>query len=1238
MATTTKNYKQTSHLPRVIYTEPAPLSGMNYTNTPLQPGYAKIVYNLVENPEGTGLRARPGAVYKNEIELPADSPIQRLVYKPDSDSYVMSVSAYVDDNKMPYNYNRYTLEHVVSENTEIIHCIYSKNNETCFYYNSTFGDKEPYIIGQPLTINDYENKLLNKYNTSPIYNTYNKLVYTKGFETNDLIVLCKTTKCFIKTKDIENLNTQPWFIKYSSIYNEGQAVTENAKLNGTGAVITKYNKISKDAEKNVIYTNIPYSYEARAYDYQENFSQTVTELEIPDVLEKFYDIMYEYGDSSTPFGFRYLDSDGNTIEVFTVLANSQYKFKWYFENIKKAPISFYRLPSKISKSYNIESNDFNINITDIKINYPNLDSIKYKIHTSSGTIIDKTSDWNTLLLLSDDILENSGYKYFFKKEIDPKTTTINFNDSIIFASGTESYYTDSKISETVNNITKLYDHRKHLFLYKNNNQYTYIPIKGTYDTDISDDYYYQRKPIITNIDSDNIIINIAFYIKLLRSYIKDNLTNISEINLPDININIYLGDISDAPSAITPKEVSVKEALLYGYNMLLSDPYKFEGTLDSSLSENIQFDGLLTYDSNDDLVLNPVQNINYKFKVIAHTGTSNTPACMLVDYKTMAQDVWNKIETDFGIPNETLTISDFSGQKNKDIVFNWTPNVTNAIIRIRFYAKTEKNLYNKSYATEEDLKTALSKITDNSLDGTIFEITSRSVPIYYKATYNSTDGYTIAIVYYPEAESEEESNLFAQGYRHILTAPITLSFERNYESNSSIKNYDFSTAQGITYWYNRLIVWGVDSGSNILFFSDINDPSYFPYPNNISVFDEPVIKAVPFQDNLLVFTTTKIWKITLSEDGMSWHEECIQKNLRVTPEEAHLIKPLTNMVFFKSGLYYYLLTPSSKGTGELVIANISKPITDILEKPILFFNELESKIYNINRYIIMGQVEDFLLQETNVYLDSEEIHIVYTFASSMFNDSKVEEATSDTLPIPTLRNYILSYNINTRKWRVWSFDSDTTPKVLYNDAIKGAVWYVLSSRLFNSSKSNPIPDSYIANYNKAYTFQFIFNDITDILYNRTNDDYKIPGGHNFYQYLDTGNRDIRKEYYKKFREYQVTFNNRSNNDLTFYIEFSLDDNPIIPLYSGYVESTSSPDVIYNLNREAIPTIYGTVYALQQGLVYTVEGTMWDLFHMLKCKSPITSKGYYPSLHILSKNSYSYDILDITWVYRLKNAR
>ena len=59
------------------------------------------------------------------------------------------------------------------------------------------------------------------------------------------------------------------------------------------------------------------------------------------------------------------------------------------------------------------------------------------------------------------------------------------------------------------------------------------------------------------------------------------------------------------------------------------------------------------------------------------------------------------------------------------------------------------------------------------MNGTIFEVTSRSVPIYYQATYDSTNGYTTSIVYYPEAESEEESNLFAKGYRNILTNAIT---------------------------------------------------------------------------------------------------------------------------------------------------------------------------------------------------------------------------------------------------------------------------------------------------------------------------------------------------------------------------------------------------------------------------------------------------------------------------------
>lgn len=1260
MATTTKNYKQTSHLPRVIYTEPAPLSGMNYTNTPLQPGYAKIVYNLVENPEGTGLRARPGAkkvdVYSDI--LPCMTLINKVQAYEDKTRYYVSTERIKDTSLIKdedYNYNRYTINYTPSEYGNIIHTLYKHNDFLYFYSKNKMENKEPYILGAPL-IEDKRRYDPNTYCVSPIYSKNNTLISTKAFETNDIMLLCNVGRHLIKTNNLINITDannetqsiysglREWFAYY---YSPSLAEYESNKTTVTRAQglqldIDNNNTEDRTESHRAYYSKSSYN---RYYEYSLRHTDPLSgdspELpSIPDTLQIYYrvqDLKNIHNDNTIYIGFK-----TDKIIYCTKVKASEIKNYIYFEKEPKTPVVLYKLPSITVDDYKTktiaiseQTPIYSIKITNIRLqangsSWSDNFNYQYKMETTTGLIIDKTKFWiaqhGALEVLVRDNLNDILYDKQISKE----------------AGG--SFY--QKVSISLDNLTKKDQERFKDFnpiddKLENNLLFGHFAATSAgwqisysimFEGPISNNKYHTK----LNLHTFGVSIELFKYFNLCRQYAND-----SEliINCPDLTISLFFEDYSDAPQEIKPKEPTIKEALLYGYNMLLANPYTFKGNIDGSQSDYIEFGGLLAYDKNDNIVLNPISNVNYKFKVIANTSASTTPACMLIDYKTVAQDYWTKINTGFETPNKDLVIADFSGQKVKDIAFNWTPNVTNAIIRIRFYAKTENELYNKSFATEEDLKTALSAVSDNSLDGTIFEVTSRSVPIYYQATYDSTNGYTTSIVYYPEAESEEESNLFAKGYRNILTNAITMSFERNYESNVNVKNYDFSTAQGMTYWYNRLIVWGVDSGSNILFFSDINDPSYFPYPNNISIFDEPVIKAVPFQDNLLVFTMTKIWKITLSEDGMSWYEECIQKNLRVTSEEAHLIIPLTNMVFFKSGLYYYLLTPSSKGTGELVIASISKPITDILQNPTLFFLELERQCYG-NKHT------DFNVIETNVYSDSSEIHIVYSYASSLFNITYPTETTVSidgeekpiSIDINTLRNYILSYNINTRKWRVWSFDSDTVPKVLYTDAVNNAVWYVLSSRDPEYTYPEIINRNGADRYNNIYTFQFLSSDITDLESNKENIDDGIPGSKIFYQYLDTGNRDIIKEYYKKFREYQVYFNNRSNNDLKFYIEFSIDDNPIVPLYSGSIEPNSETGYIYDLNPESETTVYGTVLSLKDGLEYTIEGTMWDLFHLVKCKAPITSKGYCPALHILSKNTYSYDILDITWVYRLKNAR
>ena len=50
----------------------------------------------------------------------------------------------------------------------------------------------------------------------------------------------------------------------------------------------------------------------------------------------------------------------------------------------------------------------------------------------------------------------------------------------------------------------------------------------------------------------------------------------------------------------------------------------------------------------------------------------------------------------------------------------------------------------------------------------------------------------------------------------------------------------------MTYWKNRLFVYGVPKDRTILFSSDINDPTYFPYPYGADLFDEPIIHVMPF--------------------------------------------------------------------------------------------------------------------------------------------------------------------------------------------------------------------------------------------------------------------------------------------------------------------------------------------------------------------------------------------------------
>lgn len=245
---------------------------------------------------------------------------------------------------------------------------------------------------------------------------------------------------------------------------------------------------------------------------------------------------------------------------------------------------------------------------------------------------------------------------------------------------------------------------------------------------------------------------------------------------------------------------------------------------------------------------------------------------------------------------------------------------------------------------------------------------------------------------------------------------MTVGFDFSADSenaNIAPDTYDLLTATGIVYWKNRLVMWGVEKDPTILFISDLNEPAYFPYPNNISVFDDPIISVKPYMDSLLVFTTNQVFQVVMNDEGTGWTATLLQSNLYIQAWDRHLIQIVRNMVFFKSGNYYYMIVPKSQSTtGELTLAPVSTPIVE-------FFNNFERNVEEVLKDVFNYEAAFNIVHYYN-FLDYEDIHNIYVLD---YEDD--------------IANYLhldLIYNTVNRSWKIYTFDA---PHFLYpykNDA------------------------------------------------------------------------------------------------------------------------------------------------------------------------------------------------------------
>ena len=573
---------------------------------------------------------------------------------------------------------------------------------------------------------------------------------------------------------------------------------------------------------------------------------------------------------------------------------------------------------------------------------------------------------------------------------------------------------------------------------------------------------------------------------------------------------------------LTPKALTPKEAVMWGYNMLSSNPYNF---VCSNAAAGVNLLGLMPYDEKDNLVLSPIVNQTLVLKCFYAAASAKYK--VIWEWKEITASAWNKLE------EQTVDTTDNLPFK---IVTSFS--TSQIMVRITVFAET-------------------ADITkDNPLQ--------------------------------------------------VLSVGFNFSKE-DYGTTANVKPeyYDLSTCSGMTYWKNRLIVYGITADKTLLFASDINDPTYFPYPTNSDIFDEPIIHAIPYLDNLLVFTTKQLWMLTLSEDGLSWSRKLIQSNLYIKPWDLHLIKIVKNMVFFRSGNYYYMVVPkTSSTTGELTIAPISKQIEYLLN------NFQESITKSIDR--LYNYKDTLKLVHYYNFLDYEDIHNVYVF-----------ETTKGVYI-----NYVLLYNSLTRYWRTYIFESETFVVPYKQDATqRGALMSIHPTgiALYKYFPGNPKDLRYSSDGANLIESKYFPN----------------------YQLLDTGYRDMATDYKKRFREIQLKINNNSQQQLKFYSEFLI-DGALRKDTTRYkvVHHVDKSDPKYGyltLERELIePSVIPSTTVLGANLqdydCWQLDSSLFPEALFWKIRIPVSGKGYSQSLSVISMNQYDYELLSMSWIYRLLYSR
>lgn len=260
-------------------------------------------------------------------------------------------------------------------------------------------------------------------------------------------------------------------------------------------------------------------------------------------------------------------------------------------------------------------------------------------------------------------------------------------------------------------------------------------------------------------------------------------------------------------------------------------------------------------------------------------------------------------------------------------------------------------------------------------------------------------------------------------------------------------SHDLHKAKGIAQHNDMLVVWGVPNAEATLFFSDLLDASYFPFPHSTFNFMDEILHVESFAGGLFVFTERKLYLIEGWDMYSMEYAQPMFDNLEFSREDLFGVCPVKDGLFIRSQGKFFILAPNSF-TGKLAdmkLVPITDPVEGLLDDFPAFLELLSDRLYKLN--VSWGENTRIKEYDFFNYVDGSIVKNVYRFA--------VYEDKGDAGFFRYQMDVVLAFNTEAGVWHteVASFPYSgiiVQGNTLYSSYSSGASFYLQSLRYSNN--------------------------------------------------------------------------------------------------------------------------------------------------------------------------------------------